>query len=85
MMGIGGQVPATRTALPEEEAGAEEEARQGVEGVAIVEAEAGAAARANESIACSHFVSSIMRDVRGNVPFRFWLPEIAAMQNRPFV
>jgi len=72
MMGISGQVLATRTAMPEEEeeVGAEAEAEAGVvgvEGVAIVEAEAEAEARRNESRAGLLLVSVIKRDVRGDV------------------
>ena len=69
MMGINGQVLATRTAMSEEEeeVGAEAEARQGVEGVAIVEVEAEAAARRNESTACLPLVFVIKRNVRGDV------------------
>jgi len=72
MMGISGQVPATRTAIPEEEVGAEAEAEAeagvvGVEGVAIVEVEAEAAARRNETTACFILVFLIKRTVRGDV------------------
>ena len=71
MMGISGQVLATRTAMSEEEEGAEAEAEAGVVGVVvgaiIVEVEAEAEARRNESRAGLLLVFVIKRDVRGDV------------------
>jgi len=54
MMGISGQVLAPRTAMPEEEGGAEAEAGAVgvVVGAILVEVEAEAAAPRNESTAC---------------------------------
>ena len=49
------------------EAEAEVGVRAGVEGVAIVEVEAEAAARRNESTACLLLVFVMTRDVRGDV------------------
>jgi len=73
MMGISGQVLATRTAIPEEEeeVGAEAEAEARVVGVVvgavIVAVEAEAEARRNESRSGLLLVSVIKRDVRGDV------------------
>ena len=73
MMGISGQVLATRTAIPEEEeeVGAEAEAEARVVGVVvgaiIVAVEAEAEARRNECTACLVLVFVMKRNVRGDV------------------